>query len=72
MAQFNDLIFNTLDGVFFNHYVSLAHLSFDACLRQNLLSSEDDCETVITQIPKTHEDLYLIGERNIRGGWEFF
>ena len=68
MAQFSDLIFNTLDGVFFNHYVSLAHLSYDACLRQNLLSSEDDCETVITQIPKTHEDLYLIGEKNIRGG----
>ena len=72
MAQFNDLIFKTLDWVFYNHYVSLAHLSFDACLRRNLLLSEDDCETVITQIPKTHEDLYLIGERNIRGGGNFF
>ena len=72
MGQFSDLIFNTLDGIFFNHYVSLAHLSYDACLRQNLLSSEDDCETVISQIPKSHENLYLIAEKNIRGGGKFF
>ena len=72
MSQFNELIFNTLNRIHFSHYVSLAHLSFDACLRGNLLSSEDDCETVITQIPQIHEDLYLLGEANVRGGGNFF
>ncbi len=72
MNQFSNLIFNTLDGIYFDHYVSLAHLSYDACLRQNLKSDSDDCETVISQIPKSHENLYLIAEKNIRGGGNFF
>ena len=72
MNQFSNLIFNTLDGIYFDHYVSLAHLSYDACLRQNLKSDSDDCETVISQIPKSHENLYLIAEKKYSRRGEFF
>ena len=72
MIQFNELISSTLDGIQFTHYVSLAHLSFDACLRRNLISDEDDRSTVIRQIPKEHEDLYLFAEKSVRGGGNFF